>query len=161
MAESLLQAAEERNTREVRHAKTSKKIMPAYLQEIFPSSSGAIPKQRLDLSEQVSGGGLQAFIEIGPEILHPGTNRELAQVNDHAKGAVLDDIRCWLETLLNQELRRRRLAEAGIEEEGVKGVFEWVPVRGMGLVTADSRTGQPVEARQNNEMEAVGVLLTP
>lgn len=159
LADTLLQAAEERNGREVQHPKTGKKIMPAYLLEIVPPTPGALLKQRLDLSERVRDGRLHAFVEIGPEILHPGTNRELAQVNYHAKGAVLDDIRRWLETPLNQELRRR-LAEAGLEEARIKGVFEWVPVRGMGLVTADPRTGQPVAARQSNEMEAIGVPLT-
>ena len=156
LTNALFQAAEQRNNQEV-HAKTGKKVKPAYvLERVEPATDDGLA-QRLALSERVRQGALHAFVEIGPAVLHPGTNAEQARVTYHAKGAALDDIRRWLERPLNDELRRRRLADAGIAETQVKDLFRWAAVEGMGLVTADPKTGQTMEARKSNEIEAIGV----
>jgi len=157
LAPALAQAAEKRNADEVHDSKTGKKVKPAYLIESADPQAGDLPAQLLALSERVRNGELHAFIEIGPEVLHPGTNREPARVRYHAKGAALDDIRRWVERPLNDELRRQRLAAAGIEEAQVQGLFNWVAVEGMGLVTADPNTGEPVEARKSSEVEVIAV----
>ena len=156
LANALVKAAERRNANEVHDSKTGKKVRPAYVIETVDARPGELPAQRLALSERVRNGKLHAFVEVGPEVLHPGTNREPARVSYHAKGAALDDVRRWLEWPLNDELRRQRLAAAGIEEARVKGLFDWVAVEGMGLVAADPKTGQPVEARKSSELEAIG-----
>jgi len=155
LANALVRAAEKRNADEVHDSKTGKKVKPAYVIETVDPRPEELPAQRLALSERVRSGNLHAFVEVGPEVLHPGTNREPARVSYHAKGAALDDVRRWLERPLNDELRRLRLAAAGIEEGRVKGLFDWVAVEGMGLVTADLKTGQPVEARKSSELEAI------
>ena len=96
-------------------------------------------------------------MEIGPRIVHPGTNREDARITYHAKAAALDDIRRWLETPANNELRRLRLAAAGIDESRVTNLFQWHNVEAMGLVSSSAGTGQVEEAKRSSELEAVGV----
>jgi ABC-2 type transport system permease protein len=124
-----------------------------------PPRADALPDQRLELSDRIRRGELHAFVEIGPQVLNPGTNRELARVTYHARGAALDDIRRWLEPPLNKEMQRLRLAAAGIEESSVRDIFNWKQVEGMGLVTADAKTGEAGVARRSNEAEAIAVPL--
>lgn len=155
LIEALVQAAAKRNAAEVTNEKTGRKIRPAYLIEPVDRQADGLEARRLALSERVRSGALHAFVEIGPEVLHPGANAELGRVSYHARGAALDDIRRWLERPINDELRRLRLAEAGIEESQLKDVFRWTAVEGMGLVTADPKTGQPTEARRSSEAEVI------
>ncbi len=159
LAEAVVRAAEKRNANEAHDPKTGRKLKPAYVIETVAPRADDLPAQRLALSDRVRRGELHAFVEVGPEVLHPGTNADLARVSYYAKGAALDDIRRWLEWPLNDELRRQRLAAAGIAETQVTDLFNWTSVEGMGLVTADAKTGQPVEARRSSEVEAIAAPL--
>lgn len=159
LAPALVSAAEERTRKEVIDAKSGKKVKPAYVMEAVPPRDDALPDQRLELSDRIRRGELHAFLEIGPEVLNPGTNRELSRVTYHARGAALDDLRRWLEPPLNKEMQRVRLEAAGIEESRVRDIFNWKPVEGMGLVTADAKTGEAGVARRSNEAEAIAVPL--
>jgi len=156
LAPALARAADKRNEEEVTQPKTGRKIKPAYQIERIPVRSRELQAQRFELSERVRRGALHAFIEIGPQILHPGTNRELARVTYHAKGAALDEIRRWVESPLNTELRRLRLADAGIDEARVPDLFAWTSVQAMGLISADPQTGRPARARKSSEFEVIG-----
>jgi ABC-2 type transport system permease protein len=155
LAAVLRQAAEQRNATEVRDAPSGKKLRPAYQIEAIPASEAGTPRQRLELSEQVRRGALHAFVEIGPAVLHPGTNQELARVHYYAKGAALDEVRRWLERPLNDELRRLRLVELAVDTSRTEELFRWTAVEGMGLVSVDPETGQPVAARKSSEIEAI------
>jgi ABC-2 type transport system permease protein len=159
LAPALMAAAENRTRTEVLDAKSGKRVKPPYIIEGVPPATEGLPAQRLALSDRVRRGELHAFVEIGPEVLNPGTNRELARVTYHAKGAALDDIRRWLEAPLNKEMQRLRLAAAGIEEARVRDIFNWKPVEGMGLLTADARTGEVGAAKRSSEAETIGVPL--
>jgi ABC-type Na+ efflux pump permease subunit len=152
-------AAETRTQRDIVDAKTGKRIKPAYVIELVAPQSDQLPAQRLALSERVRHGELHAFVEIGPEVLNPGTNRELSRVSYHAKGAALDDIRRWLEQPLNNEMQRVRLAAAGIEDSRVRDIFNWKPVEPMGLVSADPTTGEAGVAKRSSEAEAIAAPL--
>ena len=159
LATALVTAAEARTRTEVVEAKSGKKLKPAYVIETVPPAPADLPAQRLALSHRVRRGELHAFVEIGPEVLNPGTNRELARVSYHAKGAALDDIRRWLESPLNKELQRLRLAAAGLEEARVRDIFNWKPVEGMGLISADAKTGEVAPAKRSSAAEAIAVPL--
>jgi ABC-2 type transport system permease protein len=154
---ALVEAAKNRNAEEVRHKETGKKIKPAYLIEPVRPEAKDLPAQRLALSDRVRRGELHAFVEIRGDILHPTTNQAAAPVTYHAKNAALDDVRRWLPWPINNELRRLRLAEVGIDEAKVKDLFVWVNVDAMGLVSADAATGAVQQARRSGELEAVGV----
>lgn len=154
----LIEAARVRNTQDVFNVKTGKKVKPAYLLEVVQPSAGEdLQALRLRLSEQVRQGGLHAFLDIGPQVVHPGTNQENSRIAYHSKSSALDDLRRWLEQPLNTQLRKVRLAEAGLEETKVKDLFNWAQVEGMSLLSADTQTGQVQKAKKTSELEAVGI----
>jgi ABC-2 type transport system permease protein len=159
LADALAQTAASRNAAEVVDAQTGKKVKPAYLLDPVTPVADQLPAQRLALSERIRRGELHAFVEIGPEIVQPGTNPANARITYHAKAAALDDLRRWLESPINNELRRLRLAEAGIEEARVTNLFRWHGVEAMGLVAAHGDTGEVEQARRSSEIEAVAVPL--
>jgi len=159
MAESLVQSAAKRNQQEVYNAKTGKKVKPSYVLEPVSAGTGDSAELRLRLSEQVRQGELHAFLEIGPDVVSPGTNQESAHISYHAKSAALDDLRRWLEQPVNEQLRRLRLKAAGIDDSRATNLFLWTGVEGMGLVSKDAQTGKVQEAKHSGEFEAVGTPL--
>ena len=155
LAPILVEAAKTRNKTEVLDPDTGKKTKPAYLFEIISPNEPDPNATRFELSNRIRAGKLHAFVEIGPEIVHPGSNRDLCRVAYHAKNAVMDDLRQWIGRPINDHLRKLRLADAGIEEAQVKDLFHWVNVDGLGLVTKDAATGHIQKAKRANEIQAI------
>jgi ABC-type Na+ efflux pump permease subunit len=155
MAEVLVEAANTRNTKEIYDEKTGKKVKPAYLFEVIEPNEEEPESQRLKLSNRVRNGELHAFAEIGSDVVHPGANQEASRIAYHAKNAAMDDLRGWMGWPINNQLRKLRLADAGVDESAVKDLFFWVNVEGLGLVSVDAETGEVKGARRANEAEAV------
>jgi len=154
---ALVQAAEARNAREVFNEKTGKKVRPAYLFESVQPATNNLAAQRLELSERVRNGQLHGFLEIGPGLLHPAKDSPEAGVAYYAKNAVLDDLYQWMGNPINDELRRLRLTEAGIDATKVKNLFDWARVQARGLSALDPKTGEISKAKVSHEVEAVVV----
>jgi ABC-2 type transport system permease protein len=180
VAEGLARAAEERNQAVVYDPETGEKVKPAYFIEIHEPNDEDPVKQRLELSERVRDETLRAFVEIGPEVLHPsrvleertvevagtgGTdaapsesaNHELAaaRISYHAERAALDEVRGWLGWPINLQLRSARLREAGVDAESIDDLFSWLNIEAMGLVHVDEN-GEVQEAQKVDEGEAIG-----
>jgi ABC-2 type transport system permease protein len=155
----LRKAVEERNRAAVFDQKTGRKVQPAYvLEPIAPD--GADPRaQRLALSNRVRRGDLHAFLEIGPDVLHPKGDPVACRMSYHAKNAAVDPVRSWMNNMINYDLRRYRLAEAGLDPAQGEEVLSWIPVEPLGLLSADGATGEVREARRSSEAEAVLVPL--
>ncbi|MBN2169747.1 MAG: ABC transporter permease [Candidatus Krumholzibacteriota bacterium] len=154
VAEALVAAAEERNAQAV-HDEAGKKVRPAYLIEVVPPAADAAA-QRLALSDRVRAGELRAFLEIGPEVLHPGEDAEARAIRYHARNATMDDLRGWLGWPVNTTLRKARLAEAGMDAAALDAMLIYMGVEAMGLVERDA-AGGAAAARRSSEGEALGV----
>ncbi len=155
IAPALLEAAQARNAKDVFHPKTGKKIRPAYLLEVVPPAAADPQVQRLELSDRVRNQSLYAFLEIAPDILHPAPDSDGARVRYYAKNGALDDLRRWLAGPINDELRRRRLQDAGVDVTRLTNLFTWTPVESLGLVSLDQHTGTVTPAARRGEAEAV------
>jgi ABC-2 type transport system permease protein len=155
MGEALIKAAEYRNEREVYDKEKDKKVKPAYVLDMVEPREGELHKQRLELSDKIRGGKLHAFVEIGPNVVHPGENWEASRVAYYAKNAAMDDLRGWLNWHINDRLPKLRLDDAGIDESEVKDLFFRVNVEGMGLVSVDTDTGDIKDAQRTSELEAI------
>ena len=155
VAEALVEAAASRSTNDIYHEETGKKIKPAYFVEVIEPDEADPQAQRLHLSNRIRKGEFHAFVEIGPEVLHPGENKEAFRIAYYAKNAAMDDVRRWLSWPINNHLRKLRLADAGVDEAEVKDLFFWVNVEGLGLVSVDAATGEVQDARRASEMEAI------
>jgi len=157
IAEALVEAAEQRNKNEIHDAESGKKIRPAYVLEVVGPNQQDPEAQRLELSNRVRRGEIHAFVEIGPKIVHPGQNQEASRIAYHARNPAMDDLRRWMAWPINNQLRKLRLADAGIEESKVKDLFLWANVDALGLVSVDVASGTIQEAKRASEIEAVVV----
>jgi ABC-2 type transport system permease protein len=155
LAPALLKAARQRNTDEVHDKENGKKIKPAYLLDKIEPNPEDPRAQRLELSERVRQGHLHAFVDIGADVVHPGSHQDTARITYHAKNAAMDDVRRWLSRPVNDQLRQLRLTDAGLEESQVKDLFRWTNVEGMGLVSRNVDTGKIQSAKRASEIEAI------
>ena len=69
LVDILMTTAEERNAKYVYDEETGKKIRPAYLIEAVEPNLVDPQGQRLELSDRIRRGELNAFVEIGPDVL--------------------------------------------------------------------------------------------
>lgn len=155
VAKALIQAAQERDTRAVHDPTTGRKLQPAYIFETEPPDHADPAAQRLALSNRVRNGQLHAFLEIGPEVLHPGTNAAPCRISYYAQNPALDEVRQWLGSPINRSLRVARLAELGVDESELTDLFDWRNVEARGLASVDQNTGTISEAPKRGELEAV------
>jgi ABC-2 type transport system permease protein len=156
VAEAIVKAAAQRNLNDIFDKESGKKTGPAYIIEVVEPDSDNTEAQRLALSERVRRHQIHAFLEVGPGVLDPGSGAAGARIAYHGENAVMDDIRGWIGSPVNNELRKRRLADLGIDESEVKGALVWLPVDAMGLVSRDATTGKITEAERSSEARAFG-----
>jgi ABC-2 type transport system permease protein len=158
VVESLIAAAEYRNSHELLDQQTGKKIKPAYYFEKVEPDPLDTGKQLLELSDRVRRDELYAFVIIGTKVVHPEADSKEIAVGFYARNAALDDIREWITWPINDRLRKVRMQEAGIKEDAVADLFHWTNVEGLNLVSVDVSTGTIEDARKASPVEA---LLVP
>lgn len=151
----ILKAAETRNAQAVHDKETGKKIQPAYIFEVVKPDDKDPQAQKLELSDRIRSGELHSFLEIGPKVLHPEGDQSGFRIAYHAKNAAMDNVRSWLNNLINNHLRKARLTDAGVDETQTDIILTWIDVEAMGLVSVDEETGAIQEARRTSEAEAI------
>ncbi len=132
---------------------------PEFRIEFDSPMTDALEKQRLELADRVRAGSLHAFVEISPAVFEPSTNQSDAMIRYYAQSSAMDETRGWIERVINDELRRRRFAAAGIEPAQLSAMNAWIGVQGMTLPSKDKATGAVKAARKENQLASVGVPL--
>jgi len=152
MADALRNALELRNQNEILDPETGEQVASTFRVE-FIEPVADVQTQQGELSVRVQSGELHAFIEIGPDILHPSEDSEsfLRYYSEHAFG---DDMRYWFRNIINDQLRVLRVAELNLEAQQTADLFYWLDVEGMGLVTVDKKTGEQQKAEKSNELQS-------
>ena len=153
----LIELAEERNLEKVHDETTGKKVRPAFLFEIIEPDTSNPAGQRLELSNQVRDGQFYAFVEIGPDVLHPGEDSARIRIAYHARSAALDKMPGWMDSQVNSHLRRLRLNEAGVYDSTIEEALIWIDVEKLGLVDIDPATGEVRQARESSKLETIGI----
>jgi len=153
MTRPVNQALETRNSEEIFHTITGEKIDAAYMVEFMEPDLQDPEGQQLSLSARVESQELHAFIEIGPDILHPAGEETKAYLKYYSQHSFNDQIRYWFQNVVNNNLRELRAAELNLDETQAKDLLWWINVEGMGLVTVDKRTGEQQEAEKTNELQ--------
>jgi len=148
MADYLLQAVEERNKTEIFDPEKKEQVKPVYQLEIIHPDTAEMQQLRIDLSERVRNKQLHAFIEIGPEIIHPGDNPEKSRIKYYSENSAMDAVRDWFSWPINNRIRQLRVEELDLKEEAMKDLFNWINLDGLGLITVDRKTGDVQDARQ-------------
>ena len=153
MTGPLNEALETRNSVDIFHSHTGDKIDAAYLVEYMEADLQDPESQQLALSDRVDSQELHAFIEIGPDILHPAGEEKQAYLKYYSQHSFNDDIRYWFQNVVNNKLREIRAAELNLDDTQAEELLWWINVEGMGLVTVDKKTGEQQEAEKTNEMQ--------
>ena len=154
IAPAIVEAADKRNENELHNIKTGKKIKPAYIVTVIEPAAD-VKQQRFELSNRVRAKQLHAFVEIGPDVVRPSDNSSGAWINSYSENVLFDEVRNWINWPINEQLRKLRLTDAGIDESQTKDLFAWINVSNMSLVTRDAQTGQIQDASRPNEVQAV------
>ncbi len=141
----------------------------------------AINQQRYELSERVRRSELFGFLEIGAEVFHPGRGPSVATaanatvpVDPEALQALIessgagpgsgravryqsnsptyDAFPRWAERVLNEEIQKRRCADAGLPREKLQDLLQRVPLQPKGLSKRNAATGVIEDAADENRL---------
>jgi len=156
VAPAIIEAAQEKNAKELFDKVTHRQVQPRYTFEIV-TPEGDPDTQRLRLSDRVRRGLLFAFAEIGPGVLHPGKEDPASQVAFYNNAGGIDETRMWFADCVNEGIRRTRLAQLGISPGKFQDVLASVKVEKFSLVSRDEKTGAIREAQKKNEAAEFGV----
>jgi ABC-2 type transport system permease protein len=153
MEAPLKKAVDQRNQLEIFDPETGEKAASAYQLEFVAPDPDHRIDQQLALSRRVQSGELHAFIEIGPDVLHPSGN-EGGYLKYYSEHSFNDNVRDWFRNAINSHLQQLRVAELNLDASQSADLFAWINIDGMGLVTVDKKTGEQQEAQRTNELQS-------
>jgi ABC-type Na+ efflux pump permease subunit len=158
--QALLQAAERRNEKDIFDKNNGKQIKPRYVLEAGRQSPLS-DDDRYELSQRVRRREIDAFVEIPAAVAD--ASAQTPKVAFHAENATVADEKNWLQGVINDILRTRRLQQAGIDPQVVQRAgAPFIPVEPLGLVDR-SAAGQVTKAQESNLVDALfipfGVML--
>ena len=155
-AEQLVTAAENHNQNNIKNEE-GEKIASAYSFEIIKADTTNPHQQKLELSLRVRAKDIYAFLQIGSDVVHPTYGEENSKIYYYAENSAIDNVRSWVNNIINGKIREARILELNLEKEQVQDLFYWVYVESMGLLSIDSKTGQVKDAKKTNELETIMV----
>jgi len=153
MQEPLRTAVERRNLQEIYDQESGEKVRPEYLVEFVDPDPEHRMEQELQLSQRVQSGELHAFMEIGPDVLHPA-GKEGGYLRYYSEHSFNDNVRDWFRNTINSYLQQQRVAELNLDPSLTTDLFTWLNIEGLGLVTVDKKTGEQQEAQRTNELQS-------
>jgi len=154
VTEVLKEKAEYRNANEIFDSETGEKKSPAYILEFIEADTTDPMGQLLALSDRVRNQELHAVIEVGKDILHPGSEGSEAFIRYYSEHGFLDNVRYWFSNNINNYLRQIRIEELNLDPEVTSGLYAWTDIQSMGLPEVDKKTGESVEASKSGELQS-------
>jgi ABC-2 type transport system permease protein len=155
-AAAVIDAAEEANRRDMFDKITGRRLMPQYRFEASTPADGNWDRLRLDLSDRVRRRELVAFVDIGPEAIHPSPGRA-TPIAFYSGAGGIDVFQGWFAGPVNDGLRRVRLAELGIDRDRFAEALAPVRLESMNLVSPDPQSGAVSEPRKKGQVESFAV----
>jgi len=157
LTDDLITIAEDRNANYTIDTASGEKIRPGYyFEDVLPDTSNLL-QQKFQLSEKIRNKELHAFVEIGPEVLHPGEDQERFRITYYAENSMIDDTRSWVGRAINNHIRKLRVDELNLGDDATDDLFFWINVNGMGLVSMDENTGDVTDAKSSSLADALAV----
>ncbi len=151
--EAVADAARKRNTEDILEGEgaSRRQVGPRYLFSMVEPTTDDIDQARLELSERVRRGEFMAFVVIGPEVVEPGEDPELASVKYHSNSPTYEDIQEWLFGPINDRLRELRIRKLELDPQVVAAATKRVRVQNLGLVSRDEQ-GNISKAEETNRL---------
>lgn len=156
LADGLIRAAEERNRHQVFDRAGETQLQPFFRLRKAESNGRSADELRLELSDEIRDRRLDGFIEIPAGLLEKSPGGPERRARYFSSNPAQDQARGWLSQALNQEIRRLRLLEAGVDIQDLDHLFAWYDVQSTELVSLD-RDGLIGEAADVSESRAFGV----
>ena len=157
VAPAVIQLAQEKNRRDMFDKLTGRRIMPRYQFEVVQPASASSAAQRLALSNRVRRRELFAFLDIGPEALHPSAEPDAVSAGYYTEAGGLDTFQQWISEPVNQALRRVRLAQFGLDPNRSAEALRPVSLESRRLVLQDPKTGAIHEPGNTGRAATVAV----
>ena len=164
LAAAIVDAAGEKNRKEVFDKKSGHQVKPRYTFETVPADAADPNGQRLELSERVRSHELFAFLDIGRDVFRPAQEEEdgeklpeASRVNYYSIASGIDETRMWISGPVNEGLRRVRLAKLGVAPEHFTEVFASATVQTMSLISRDVKTGAITDSRKKSDVEGFAI----
>jgi len=153
LVDALVATANDRNSTRIFRGEgvERRQIRPRFTVERAKDLPSDPAEALLDLSERVRRKELFAFIEVGPDTVKPGSDKERATVRYFSNNPTYDDLYEWLDRELNSSVRSHRFQEAGLNERIVAEAIRPVDVANLGLVSRDE-SGRIVPATRTNRL---------
>jgi len=157
-AATIIEATEEKNTKDLFDKKTGRQVTPRYAFEIVAPDNADPNAQRLALSERVRRRELFAFLEVGRDAVHPPRSEdsdkvpEASRVNYYSNTSGIDETRQWITSAVSDGLRRVRMAELGVDKSRFSEVLSSATLQPMELLVRDPKSGQIEEPHKRNEI---------
>jgi ABC-type Na+ efflux pump permease subunit len=147
--DAVVREAEEKNKQDMFDKISGRRVMPKYEFEVIAEKPETRDEQRLELSERVRRRELYAFVELGPEVLHPGDSSKVLFFSGG-----IDPFQNWFSQPLNTALRQMRLARLGLSADQTSEALTTVPMENMSLIARDPRTGAIAAPHKKGQAES-------
>jgi len=129
---------------------------PKFIPQLFDPSGAGGTNAEVILSERVRRKELTGFVIISTNALTAdgGADGGLAWFTESQSYNELPD---WLERTINEELRRVRFEQAGVDQALVRKLTRTLSIKRLGLSKVDAATGAVVKAKEANRFATFGV----
>jgi ABC-2 type transport system permease protein len=127
---------------------------PKFIPELFDPTGANRTNAEVILSERVRRKELTGFLVINTNALAADNEGGLAWYTETQSYNELPD---WLERTANEEIRRARFEQAGVNQELVRKLSRNTSVKRLGLSKVDAATGEVVKAKESNPIATFGV----
>jgi ABC-2 type transport system permease protein len=126
---------------------------PRFLPERIDAAGRPVDDVKVELSEQVRGRKLFAFVEIPADIIEGGKG---VSVHYYAENTSYERLPDWLRGVLNEEIAKLRFDRAGVSQALVTKLTARAPLATFGLVERTAE-GKVTEAKEVNELTRVAL----
>jgi ABC-2 type transport system permease protein len=160
---AIVEAAGEKNRKELYDKISGHQVKPRYLFETVAPDDANPNEQRLSLCGRVRNHELFAFLDIGRGVLHPVEEEdaekipEANRINYYSIASGIDETRMWISGPVNEGVRRVRLAKLGVESSHFAEVFAPATLQTMSLISRDEKTGEIKDARKKSDVEGFAI----
>lgn len=154
--DSIAKAAEVRNENAIYSSDSSKneggserkQLQPKFQIEQYLPGKNSTDRPDVVLTERVKNGELFAFAIIEPNIFDAKAG---ASVRYHSQSPSYHKLANWLRMVVNQEIKRVRIAELGLSPESVAALSNETQVRQFGLVETTAE-GEIIDAKEEDRL---------
>jgi ABC-2 type transport system permease protein len=139
----LHQAAETRNQKAIFAPDTGRLVRPKYiLHRAEFGTDDPTPAQLAEQCRKIRSGDLFALVVINPDVQTVSDGETVGGIDLYSDATSFDEFNDWLGSQVNEVVRERRFADAGLPKDQIDQCLARVPVEAREPLRIDAETGQ-------------------